>query len=70
MDFLSVFTDDYAGMIVNQANHLQSVYLIAEERLSNADKKLVGDFTEQYSQIASSLYAEVEFFNTKLSPAL
>ena len=35
VDFLSVFTDAYAGALVNQANHLQSVYLIAEERLSN-----------------------------------
>ena len=69
VDFLSVFADNYAGALVNQANHLQSVYLIAEERLSNADKKLVGDFIAQYSQIASSLYAEVEFFNTKLSYA-
>ena len=69
VDFLSVFTDDYVGALVNQANHLQSMYLIAEASLSDADKTLVGEFITQYSQIASSLYSEVEFLTTKLSYA-
>ena len=69
VDFLSVFTDDYAGALVNQANHLQSMYLIAEASLSGTEKDMVGEFITQYSQIASSLYSEVEFLTTKLSYA-
>ena len=69
VDFLSVFTDDYVGALVNQANHLQSMYLIAEASLSGTEKDMVGEFITQYSQIASSLYSEVEFLTTKLSYA-
>lgn len=67
VDFLSVFTTDYVGALVHQANHLQSLYLLCKDDLSTDDQKTAAQTIEDYSLSASKLYSEVEFLTTKLT---
>ena len=61
VDFLSVFTTDYVGALVHQANHLQSMYLQCEKQLSESDRTKAAQIIKDYSLLASQLYSEVEF---------
>ena len=67
VDFLSVFTTDYVGALVHQANHIQSLYLLCKDDLSTDDQKTAAQTIEDYSLSASKLYSEVEFLTTKLT---
>ena len=67
VDFLSVFTTDYVGALVHQANHLQSMYLQCESKLNESDRTNAAQAIEEDSLRASELYSEVEFLTTKLS---
>lgn len=67
VDFLSVFTTDYVGALVHQANHLQSMYLQCKSKLNDSDRTNAAQAIEKYSLSASELYSEVEFLTTKLS---